>query len=312
MRELDLGALAPDAGCALVARGSRAAPDFLIGDNAGDQLRVARWRRGAVPLTEPRPMAEHLLSYCVAGAAACTVRADGTRLHAQQRPRSLTLLRAGQAVQWQLEVAEDVEHIHLYLSPDAVAAHAPDLGPHGEAPRLQNLMGLRDAWLDSFFRLLINEVESCARDARLADSLFLDQTAGLLVSYLVSRYAEGAPRSAGASSSSRVSALRPALLRRVEAYIDENLGGRLRLAGMAGVAAMSIGHFSRAFHLATGLSPHQYVLARRLERARALLREPATPISAIARRCGFSGAAHFSVAFRQHHALTPSQYRQMQ
>ncbi|HSI59757.1 MAG TPA: AraC family transcriptional regulator [Ideonella sp.] len=311
MRELDVGALAPDSGCSLVADGSEAAPEFLVAENGGNHMLAARWRRGDVPLTETRHMADYLLSYCAAGAAACTVYADGQRLFSQQRPRSLTLLRAGQALQWQLDVPDDVVHIHLYLSAGSVAGFAREHLEMHEAPLLRNVMGIRDPWLDSFFRLLISEYETYARDLRLGDSLFLDQTESLLVGYLVSRYAENAGIG-GRAAASRVSALRPLILRRVEAYVNDNLAGAVRLGGMAEVAAMSSGHFTRAFQRATGMTPHQYVVTRRLDKARELLRDQSTSIAEIAQQCGFSGTAHFSMTFRHHHALTPSQYRQMQ
>lgn len=56
--------------------------------------------------------------------------------------------------------------------------------------------------------------------------------------------------------------------------------------------------------------PHQYVLARRMSRARELLRCTALPLGEIALACGFASASHFTNRFRQVLGGTPGEYRQ--
>ena len=60
-------------------------------------------------------------------------------------------------------------------------------------------------------------------------------------------------------------------LRAVVAYIEEHLDAGLTLEQMAAAARLSVYHFARQFKAATGLPPHQYVILRRVERARQLL-----------------------------------------
>jgi predicted RNA-binding protein YlxR (DUF448 family) len=67
--------------------------------------------------------------------------------------------------------------------------------------------------------------------------------------------------------------------------------------------------FARAFKAAIGRSPHRYVSARRLERAKELLGEREEPLADIALRLRFSCQANFTRAFRQATGLTPAQYR---
>ena len=103
--------------------------------------------------------------------------------------------------------------------------------------------------------------------------------------------------------------LSPHKLRRAIRYIDDNLSRQLTLAALAKAVALSPGHFAHAFREATGVAPHRYVLERRVERAKALLRQSDLPITEIADRIGCSSHSHFSVLFHRATGLTPRQYR---
>ena len=77
-------------------------------------------------------------------------------------------------------------------------------------------------------------------------------------------------------------------LKRAPAFIDLNLDGRIRLPLLAEAAALSRKHFARLFRLSTGLRPHEYVLRKRVERAKTLMVDSNDSIVAIARASGFS------------------------
>jgi AraC family transcriptional regulator len=83
----------------------------------------------------------------------------------------------------------------------------------------------------------------------------------------------------------------------------------LTLSAIADAVALSPGHFAHAFRQATGVAPHRYVLERRVERAKALLRQSDMPITEIADRIGCSSHSHFSVLFHRITGLTPRQFR---
>jgi AraC family transcriptional regulator len=98
-------------------------------------------------------------------------------------------------------------------------------------------------------------------------------------------------------------------LARVLDYIEANLEGELTVGRLASIACLSQFHFARAFKAAVGRSPHRYVSARRLERAKELLGEGEQPLADIALRLKFSCQANFTRAFRQATGQTPAQYR---
>jgi len=81
----------------------------------------------------------------------------------------------------------------------------------------------------------------------------------------------------------------------VEAHLKENL----TLGKLAEVAALSPFHFARSFRLSTGLTPHRYVRARRLERARDMIVSGAL-IRDVAARAGYKNLGHFREAYRAH------------
>ena len=92
-------------------------------------------------------------------------------------------------------------------------------------------------------------------------------------------------------------------------YIPGNLAGDLSAENLAARADVSVAHFCRIFRDATGVPPHKYALAARLDLARKLLTQSTLPISRIAEECGFSSQSHLTASFRAAHSSTPARYR---
>jgi AraC-like DNA-binding protein len=92
-------------------------------------------------------------------------------------------------------------------------------------------------------------------------------------------------------------------------FIEEHLAEELRLAALADLVSLSPYHFARAFRQSFGLPPHRYHNARRMERAKALLADPANSVTAIARGLGFAETSSFSAAFRKNTGASPRDYR---
>jgi AraC family transcriptional regulator len=98
-------------------------------------------------------------------------------------------------------------------------------------------------------------------------------------------------------------------LRRVLDYVESYLEEDVSLSSLAREAAMSIFHFSRAFRQSTGQSPYQYVLHRRIERAKVLLRAGELTVGEVGLRTGFVQPNHFARLFRKKTGVTPSAFR---
>ncbi len=104
--------------------------------------------------------------------------------------------------------------------------------------------------------------------------------------------------------------LSPAKLRLVKAYVSENLSSNLSLNDIAALVQMGPCHFARAFKESTGLSPHQYVLRRRIDRAVEMLKDERSSLAGIAYDLGFSSQGHFTTVFRKFTGTQPGSYRE--
>ncbi len=90
-------------------------------------------------------------------------------------------------------------------------------------------------------------------------------------------------------------------------YIEAHLDAELALDDLAAVSHLSPYHFARLFKISTGLPPHQYVIARRIERAKQLLRDGNDlSLAQIAARAGFWDQGHFTRHFKRLVGVTPS------
>jgi AraC family transcriptional regulator len=98
-------------------------------------------------------------------------------------------------------------------------------------------------------------------------------------------------------------------IRRAVEMMHAHMDRDLPLEELAGAAYLSPFHFARLFKKLTGASPHAYLAALRVERARQLLAETDLSISELSARVGYSSPSHFSKSFRQATGLTPRAFR---
>lgn len=98
-------------------------------------------------------------------------------------------------------------------------------------------------------------------------------------------------------------------LRRLLDYIEENLANDLRLENLAAQVHLSPFHFMRTFHAETGLTPHQWLVRRRMARAKALLAGSRLPIAEVAAAAGYGSQSALTAAFSQLFGISPGQWR---
>ncbi|MEY2930357.1 MAG: hypothetical protein RL033_1106 [Pseudomonadota bacterium] len=167
------------------------------------------------------------------------------------------------------------------------------------APGLPPLFGLFDAHVVD----LVRRLESQAVGGQPLGKAYTEALSVTLLTYLAHRYGEGADRAHQEPS------LSSAQRRRVSDFVEAHLDGDIRLADLAGLASYSSDHFSRLFKRSFGESPYQYVLRRRVERAKALLRDASLSLADIASACGFATQAHLTNVFKLRTGVTPGAYR---
>jgi AraC family transcriptional regulator len=225
---------------------------------------------------------------------------DGVKRHVPPPAGSISIVPAGSPARWRWSGRKDT--LNIYLEPalvTRVAAEAFDLDPARlevppldglDLPQLRAAMGVVDAELAS----------GGAGGPLAAESL-----ANVLAVHLI-RYVSS-PRRAVRG---RDGALPRERLRAVVEYIMEHIDASPTLEQMSAVARLSPYHFARQFKAATGLPPHQYVIARRVERAQELLqRGDDFSLAEVAAHAGFSDQSQFSHHFKRVVGVTPAQFR---
>ncbi|MCG6135510.1 MAG: AraC family transcriptional regulator [Nostoc sp. LLA-1] len=198
--------------------------------------------------------------------------------------------------------AEDNHH-YLYVQISSsflqqVAEEALELNPNrvDVMPAFQ----VRNPQLEQLLRLLQTELHQGGRLGRL----YIDSLANALVVNLLQDYSAIHPRITQFNRG-----LGNHKLLQITHYIDEALDQDIKLADLAQLAQMSQSHFSRLFKQSMGLSPHQYLLQQRVERAKQLLKHTNQSLVEIALACGFDSHSHFTRQFRQITGITPKAYR---
>nr|WP_315592433.1 AraC family transcriptional regulator [uncultured Cupriavidus sp.] len=134
--------------------------------------------------------------------------------------------------------------------------------------------------------------------------LFVDQLGMAIGAHLVRQY--GAEPEVSSKGNRLLS---PRNVARAKDLLSARMDGDLSIAEVADACQLSRSHFTRAFRDTTGQTPYQWLMAQRLERARALLRDTALPLAEVAIACGFSDQSHFTRTFARVMGMAPGVWR---
>src|SRR6266851_4475102 len=162
----------------------------------------------------------------------------------------------------------------------------------------------RWSFQDEQLRLLPTEMEREVTSGAATGPLYGDLLGLSLSVALIRKYGRTsttlAPHKGGIA--------KPRLNRALE-YIAANLQSEIRLEDLAEAAGLSLFHFARAFRESMGATPHQYLLQRRIDSAKSLLRTPGRNLEVIASATGFADASHLSKAFRRQVGTSPKAWQ---
>jgi AraC family transcriptional regulator len=198
---------------------------------------------------------------------------------------------AGMSDVWQVQETETALILHLPSTLLRRAAQEIGLDPDraGLDPRHQ----IRDPQIEHIAWALDAE----RRAGNPAGLLYTESLGLALAIHLLGRYP--APLSPGSGLSRRQ-------LERLTSYIDAHLDADLSLAHLSAVANLSASHLKTLFKRSTGLPVHEYVVQRRVERARELLLRGELPISQVALEVGFAHQSHLARWMRRILGVTPT------
>ncbi len=257
-----------------------------------------RWFRGTRPDFAQPPLSEHYVVLHLGGAKRVRRACDGPTLVRETSCESITVIPSGSGYSWSTQ--GPIEYAHLYIPPVRLCRLAETaFDRDGAQVRLSPEVGVEDPLLAALFQTLLH---GCRAD-RLSP-LALEVITESFLAQVLRGHSNVA---AGLRPAQHV--LPPRRLAEIKDYVETHLDRDLSLDTLSDLAHLSRFHFLRAFTKATGQTPHAFVMARRLDRAKRLLLETDLPISAIAQSAGFSGASHLSRRLFEAEGARPSTFR---
>jgi AraC family transcriptional regulator len=226
-------------------------------------------------------------------------RIDGRSVCGDMHPGAMKLVAAGPHSTWSWDTGRPIDMLHVSVSDALLRASALELEATG-MPEIRTTVGFVDTELARLSYALAGEAHMAAGGSLVADALRIE---------LIARLIDGHTSLRGKASRYPKGRMGARALRLIDQYIDAHLGSDMRIADIAALAGMSRFHFARSFRATVGNTPHQYVLQRRLERARTLLQTTSLAVRDIAVTTGFADQSHLTRLVKQRFGVTPGTLR---
>jgi AraC family transcriptional regulator len=261
----------------------------------GDGMAAAIWQRETVEAETTYTQPGHHTFSCYLGGGYRTERNGAPGVYGG--PNRLCTLPDWHESSWM--VRGNLRLLHVYFMPEHFTSRAVlelDREPreltladrtYFEHPRLLALCErlVATPWQGADALLRVNEITHAALSELLQSQAMTDP---------------GARLRGGLSTAVR---------RRLADYIDANLARPITLGELAHIACLSEFHLARMFRISFGMPPSGWVAQRRVDRARALLKETTLPLQQVADLCGYADLSHFSHRFKAAVGAPPGKYR---
>jgi AraC family transcriptional regulator len=246
---------------------------------------------------------DHWLTLPLGQPAHLTQKRDDTLHESTVQKGDIICFPAGRSSYWHIEgrVSDDFDYqpmLHIRLQ-SGLMTHVAEKLEFGQGQvELVNCFGNHDLPLHNIAMLLAAEVET----GGLMGELYRESLTQAFVVYLLRNY----------STIDRIikpqhQSLTNMQLQQAIDYIQDYLGRDLSLIRIAETINISPNYFASLFKQKTGISPHQYVIQQRVDRAIVLLQKTDLRISEIASRVGFSSQSHLTNHIKRATGMTPKQ-----
>jgi len=255
-------------------------------------------REGELP-----PPKDHVVVLTLGGPCGTERHGEGGLRKGKFVRGDASFLPAGAPTRWVFE--DDVDVLHLELQQDFLERVA------GQSGAKSQVIEIRDTFLTNdrlLWRVGLDLMAELRTDG-LGGELYAESLANVLALHLLRYHSSLGRGDTLKVANGREKGLSTQALRRASDYVDDNLGGDLSLGAIARAANVSPYHFARAFKLSTGKSPHQYVVQRRVERAKDLLKNTDLTVGEVASEVGFAHQSHLASHTRRLLGVAPRDLR---
>ena len=178
---------------------------------------------------------------------------------------------------------------------------SPEVFGDGSSLNVVDRYVFRDSEMEAICRHLYQKLSLNGRPQRL----YVESQLMRLAVLLLDRHSTASP----AARIPPPGSLTRNQARRVLDYIESNLSHELTLRELAGIVDLSLHHFARLFKRTIGVAPYRYVLERRVERAKVMLRTANASLADISLSVGFDSQSHFTSVFGRMVGATPTEFQ---
>lgn len=200
-------------------------------------------------------------------------------------------------------IVDNTEAVHVFIKPDLLNQVASEILPVGsENISLKSIFGEESAslgWLLRSIKKSLNEPVELSK-------LKIDYLARALCADLLSKYGDDTPLLDSNNGSSGLSMRQ---IGRITEYITQNLHLNIQVQALESIVGLRRTTFTSRFNNSLRMTPYQYIMKLRIEKAASLLRLTENAPAEIAFLCGFADQAHLASAFKRAMGVTPAVYR---
>ena len=269
-------------------------PQSIVYGQTGDGLAL-QLRSDPAGVLEIPELENVLVAIHVGPSAKVSCRRGGESHSGSAVHGDIDIIPALTAARWEMHDQNDTALI-LSLPPSLLNTVAEEYGFDSSRVEIRNRFQIRDVQLENICWALKSEMESHYPSGRL----YMDSLAVSIASRLVSTYSSMAYRPVEQNRG-----LGGRRLKQTLSYIEDHLSEDLSLSQLASISGISSSHFKSLFRESAGVPLHQYVIQRRLDRAKDLLMTGKLSIAEIALETGFSHQSHLARHLRRSSGLSP-------
>jgi len=245
----------------------------------------------------------HVIAYCPSQDPSFHIAGerwlDGKRKREERHTGNIAIVPAGiaQRCNWNTLAQFTI----VALDPTLLQQVGQDWVNPDRIELIPHFMTEQDALMQGIVSALKAEVES----TKIGGQLLIDSLKTSLAIHLLRNYCTIQPKLGSYSDG-----LSQSTLQNVTAYIHEHLHQDLKLIEIAGIAQISPYHFLRLFKQQMGVTPHQYILQQRLEKAKRLLLHSDLSIAEVVSITGFCDQSHLTRYCKRTLGVTPKELQQ--